>query len=413
MASVTLRNWAGNVAFSTDRLHRPRTVDELQHLVASTARVRALGTGHSFNRIADTTGDLVSLRDLETPTTIDPDARSVTVGGGVRYGELTSELQEHGWALHNLGSLPHISIAGACATGTHGSGETNRCLAAAANAIEFVSGTGELVRLDRSDDTFPGAVLALGALGMVTALTLDIEESYEIRQDVWLDAPLATVIDRLDEIMGAGYSVSVFTHWSRPDVVDQIWVKSRTDRPLADGRAWGARAADAAQHPIIGQDAATATQQLGVPGPWNARLPHFRLEFTPSNGDEQQSEYLLPREHGPAALRALRQLDLQAALQVCEVRTVAADELWLSPCHGRDTLGLHFTWVDDDALVQDAVAALETALDPFDARPHWGKVFHAGPGRHYPRLADFRRLIDSYDPQRRFGNDFLERFVYQ
>jgi xylitol oxidase len=407
-----LRNWAGNVVFSTDRLHRPRTTEELQELVARTPRLHALGTGHSFNRIADTTGDLVSLSDLDVPVAIDELAGTVDVGAGTRYGELTTELQEHGWALHNLGSLPHISVGGACATGTHGSGDTNRCLAAAATGVEFVTGSGELVRIGREDDSFPGTVLALGALGIVTRLTLAIEPSFEVRQDVWLDAPLATVVERLHEVMASGYSVSMFTEWHRPDVIDQIWVKSRTDRPLADGRNWGAHPADAAQHPIAGQDAATATQQLGEPGPWNARLPHFRLEFTPSNGDEQQSEFLLPREHGPAALLALRSLDLRAALQVCEVRTVAADDLWLSPCHGRDTLGLHFTWVDDDALVSSAVDLLEDAWAPFDARPHWGKVFHVDPRPHYPQLPTFRALIDRYDPERRFGNDFLDRWVY-
>ena len=407
-----LRNWAGNITFGTDRLHTPRTVDELQHLVATTGRVRALGTGHSFNRIADSTADLVSVRELDVPIVIDAGNRTVEVGGGTRYGELSGELQRHGWALHNLGSLPHISVAGACATGTHGSGEANRCLAAAAVAVEFVRGDGELVRVDKTDESFGGCVLALGALGIVTRLTLAIEPSYEMRQDVQLDVPLATATDRLFEILGAGYSVSMFTTWARPDVIDQIWVKSRTDRPLVDGRSWGGRAAQAAQHPIIGQDGATATQQLGVPGPWNERLPHFRMEFTPSNGDEQQSEYLLPREHGPAALQALRGLDLSAALQVCEVRAIAADELWLSPCHGRDTVALHFTWFDDDALVQPAVAALEEALAPFDARPHWGKVFQADPRPHYPRLAEFAALCARYDPDRRFGNDFVERYVY-
>jgi xylitol oxidase len=410
---VTVRNWAGNVVFSTDRVHRPHTVDELQQLVATTPRIHALGTGHSFNRIADTTGDLVNLRDLDVAIEIDEAAHTVVVGGGVRYGELTTELQAQGWALHNLGSLPHISVAGACATGTHGSGNANGSLATAAVGVEFVQADGELVRLDRGDERFAGAVLALGALGIVTRVTLAIEPSYELRQDVWLDAPLASVTENLGAIMAAGYSVSLFTTWSRRDVIDKVWVKTRAGSPVADGREWGAYRAESPQHPISGADESAATQQLGVPGPWNARLPHFRLEFTPSNGDEQQTEFLLPREHGPAALMAVRELDLQAATQVCEVRTVAADDLWLSPCHGRDTIAVHFTWVDDDTLVQPAVAALEAALEPFDARPHWGKVFGANPAHQYPQLDEFRRLATSYDPQRRFGNDFLERFIYQ
>jgi xylitol oxidase len=411
---VQLRNWAGNITFATDRLHTPRTVDELQQLVASTDRIRALGTGHSFNRIADTTGDLVSLRDLGARIEVDDEARTVTAPAGARYGEVSSVLQQQGLALHNLGSLPHISVAGACATGTHGSGVGNRCLAAAATAVEFVRADGELVHVDRSDPDFAGSVLALGALGIVTRIALAVEPTYDVRQDVFLDAPVPTVLDHLDEIMASGYSVSLFTDWADRRVIDKIWVKSRgAEAPDAGG--WDARPAETPQHPITGQDPAAATQQLGQPGPWAARLPHFRLEFTPSSGDEQQSEYLVAHEHGADAVRAVHDLDLAGVVQVVEFRTIAADELWLSPCHDRATFGLHFTWVDDDVAVHAAVAALERALAPFDARPHWGKVFLAEPSSvraHYPRLADFQALAARHDPNRKFGNDFLERFVY-
>ncbi len=409
---MTLHNWAGNIVFSTDQVHRPRTVAELQDLVAGSEHIHALGTRHSFNRIADTAGVLVSVADLDAPITIDDERRTVTVGGGTRYGELATALQSAGWALHNLGSLPHISVAGACATGTHGSGDGNGCLATAVDAVEFVRGDGELVTLDAGDPGFPGAVVALGALGIVTRLTLRIEPSYRIRQDVWLDAPTGTVLAELDAILSAGYSVSLFSSSTRAGTVDQIWVKSRTDRAPADGRAWGARPADVAVHPIHGQDAATATQQLGLAGPWHERLPHFRLAFTPSAGDEQQSEYLVPRRHGAAAIEAVRSLDLSAALQVSEIRSVAADGLWLSPFRERDTVALHFTWIDDDARVLAAVAAVEAALEPFDARPHWGKVFRADPSPHYPLLAAFRDLLARFDPDRRFGNEFLERWIY-
>jgi xylitol oxidase len=409
---MSLHNWAGNIAFSTDRLHRPTTVEELQHLVAGTPRIRALGTGHSFNRIADTAADLVTVADLPAHCLIDGAARTVELSAGMRYGELGGHLQAHGWALHNLGSLPHISVAGACATGTHGSGVGNACLAAAAVAIDFVRGDGELVRVARGDATFPGAVLALGALGIVTRITLAIEPTYDVRQHVWLDAPLDRIADDLDAVLSAGYSVSLFTSWARPDVIDKVWIKSRADAPVADGHRWGARPADRPQHPISGMDPTAATEQLGSVGPWNARLPHFRLEFTPSTGEEQQSEYLVPRALGRDALMAVRKLDLQPALQVCEIRTVAADELWLSPFHGRESLGVHLTWVDDDALVQPLVAAVESALEPFDARPHWGKVFHADPREHYPRLSAFRELAATHDPERRFGNAFLEEHIY-
>jgi xylitol oxidase len=410
-----LRNWAGNVTYTATRLHRPRTVEELQHLVATTPRIRALGTRHSFSRVADTDGDLVTVADIDVPIGIDADARTVEVGAGIRYGELAPVLDDAGWALPNLGSLPHISVAGACATGTHGSGDTLRCLATGAVAAQYVRADGELVTVTRDDPEFGGSVLALGALGVLTRLTLELVPAFELRQDVWLDAPLDTVLERFDEITSSGYSVSAFLSYDRPGIVDQLWVKSRPDREPVDGRAWGARAAEAAVHPVAGADTAAATEQLGVPGRWHARLPHFRLEYMPSAGEEQQTEYLLPREHGPAALAALQALDLRAALQVSEIRTIAADDLWLSPTHDRDSVAVHFTWVDDDVLVQPAVAAVEAALAPFEPRPHWGKVFRTDPDTvraQYPKLPEFTALAARQDPEHRFGNAFLERFVY-
>lgn len=408
---MPVRNWAGNVTFAARELLRPRTVGELQELVAATPRIRALGTGHSFNRIADTDGTLVTVAGLDVETVIDERHRTVEVGAGTRFAELAADLHAAGWALPNLGSLPHISLAGACATGTHGSGDTNRCLAAGAVGVEFVRGDGELVRLDRDDPDFGGCVLALGALGVVTRLVLEIEPAFQMRQDVWLDTPLHAVLDRFEQIMAAGYSVSLFSDWTRGEVVDSIWVKQRVGAPVADGRSWGGRPADRDVHPIRGADPAPATAQLGVAGAWHARLPHFRAGFVPSAGHEQQSEYLLAREHGPAAIAAVRELPIGPAVQVCEIRTVAADQLWLSPCHGRDTVGVHLTWVDDDALVQPAVAAVEAALARYSPRPHWGKVYGLPAGEiapHYPRLADFAGLVARYDPAGRFGNAFLD-----
>jgi xylitol oxidase len=412
---VALRNWAGNITFSTDRLHTPRSVEELQNVVASVEHIRALGTGHSFNRVADTSGELVSVRDLAVPLLeVDEPAHTVTVPAGARYGEVAVALQARGLALPNLGSLPHISVAGACATGTHGSGNGNRCLAAQVVAIEFVRADGELVRASRSDAAFDGSVLALGALGIATRVSLAVEPTYDLRQDVWLDAPLEAVVDDLDTVMSAGYSVSLFSDPGRPDVINRIWIKTR-DLPAVDGRRWGARPAAQPQHPTTGEDPGAATQQLGVVGPWLERLPHFRLGFMPSSGDEQQSEYLVAREHGPDAIRAVQAIDLTGALRVAEFRTVAADDLWLSPCGGRDTLALHFTWIDDDAAARAAATAVEQALAPYDPRPHWGKVFLAEPTAvraHYPRLPEFRELAAQHDPNRKFGNDFLERYVY-
>lgn len=414
-----IRNWAGNVTFTPSELVRPGEVAELQELVARSRKVRVLGSGHSFNRIADTDGVLVSVRDLAGAAQLDAATGEVTVPGGATYAQLGTFLQDHGRALHNTGSLPHISVAGACATGTHGSGVGNKILPAAVTAVELVRADGELVRLSRADDpdVFGGAVLALGALGVVVRLTLETEPTYDVRQDLWQDVPFERLLADVEDVMAAGYSVSVFTDWSRPDVVDKVWVKSRVtdfrDRP----DDWlGGRRATAPQHPIVTEDPVGATEQLGVPGPWNARLPHFRIEFTPSSGEEIQSEYMVERRYLADAVAAVRGLAdrMPGVLQVFELRTMAADDLWLSPSYDRDTVGLHFTWVDDMELVRPVLGALEAAIAGFAPRPHWGKAFTAPDDvvrACYERLPDFAALVHRLDPEGTFGNAFTDRFV--
>jgi xylitol oxidase len=210
--------------------------------------------------------------------------------------------------------------------------------------------------------------------------------------------------------------VSVFTRWG--DRVDQVWVKSRvTDAPatLRD-ELLGAIPATLERHPILGLDPVNCTPPLGTPGPWSERLPHFRMGFTPSNGDEIQSEYLLPRRHAVAAIRALRDLagTIRPVLQVSELRTIAADSLWMSPQHGQATLGIHFTWKLDQDAVERALVDVEAALAPFGARPHWGKLFlaeAAAVGPLYERLDDFARLVERLDPRGAFRNDWLDAHV--
>ncbi|MFG2575155.1 FAD-binding protein [Streptomyces sp. NPDC048481] len=405
----TVTNWAGNIVFTAREVRRPRSLDELRTLVAGSARVRVLGSGHSFNEIAEPGADgvLLSLDGLTGGIDVDTAARTVRVGGGVRYAELARRVHEHGLALANMASLPHISVAGSVATGTHGSGVGNGPLASSVREVEIVTADGSTVVVGRGDRRFEGAVTSLGALGVVTALTLDLEPAYEVEQHVFTELPL----DGLDfeAVAGAAYSVSLFTDWGAPGF-RQVWVKRRSDEPFG-GFPWAEPAVEAL-HPVPGMPAVNCTAQFGEPGPWHERLPHFRAEFTPSSGNELQSEYLLPRAHALQALRALDGIRRTVApvLQICEVRTVAADGQWLSPSYGRDTVALHFTWIEDTAAVLPVVRAVEAALEPFEPRPHWGKVFETPAGAvrgRYPRIDDFTALARVLDPAGKFSNAFV------
>ncbi|GAA0386717.1 alditol oxidase [Microbispora corallina] len=411
-------NWAGNVTFRADRVERPSSLDELRALVARSAKVRVLGSGHSFNRIADSPGALVSLDGLPPDVEIDSASATVRVAAAVRYGDLGRRLHDKGFALPNLASLPHISVAGSVATGTHGSGDANGGLATSVSAVEMVTAGGDLVTLSRDGDPgrFPGAVVALGALGAVVGLTLDLLPAFEVRQRVYEGLPAEALDDHFGDLVSAAYSVSLFTDW-RSSRINQVWVKERAgEAGEAPADLFGALPADGPRHPVPGMGADHCTAQMGVPGPWFERLPHFRPDFTPSSGEELQAEYMVPRSRAVEAFHALDGIrDLIApVLQISEIRTVAADDLWLSPSQGRDTVAFHFTWIKDTDAVLPVLGAIEERLAPFDARPHWGKLFTLPPAvlrSRYERLGDFRKLARHYDPDGVFTNEYVERYV--
>lgn len=414
-------NWAGNYTYRAAQIHRPRRVEQVQERVVHSDRVKALGTRHSFNDIADSPGELISLERFDKITALDREHRTVTVQAGVRYGQLARWLHREGFALHNLASLPHISVAGACATATHGSGDRHGNLATAVSAMEMVTGSGELVTISREHESkeMDGAVVGLGGLGVVTSLTLDISPTFEMRQDVYQNLPLARLEDHFEDLFASAYSVSLFTDW-REAVFNQVWLK----RHVPDGaaldlapRLFGATSAATHLHPIATLSAENCTEQMGVCGPWLERLPHFRMDFTPSSGEELQSEYLIPRRHAVAALGAIYRLRDQVAplLQISEIRTIAADNLWMSPCYEQASVGIHFTWKKDWERVQNLLPILEQELASFDARPHWAKLFRMEPAQLrtlYGKLPDFRQLLRRYDPQGKFRNAFLDRYIY-
>ena len=414
-------NWAGNYKYGAARLHYPERVEQVQELVKHSGKVKVLGSRHSFNTIADTTGDLISLDRLERVLELDRERHTVTIDGGMRYGLLCRELHRAGYALHNLASLPHISVAGACATATHGSGDSSGNLGVVVSAMEVVTADGSVVMLSRAQDTddLNGAIVGLGGLGVITKLTLDLIPAFEMRQDVYENLDLAQLEEHFEAIMSSAYSVSLFTDW-QSERIAQVWLKSL----ISEGEPFdwqpeffGATPAPTHRHPIAGISAEACTEQMGIPGPWYARLPHFRMEFTPSSGEELQSEYLVPRRHAVAAIHAISRLRERVAplLQVSEIRTIAADELWMSPCFRQACIGIHFTWRKDWDAVSQLLPLVERELEPLGARPHWGKLFTMPAARVqslYPKLPDFQRLLRSSDPQGKFRNQFLETYIF-
>ena len=376
--------------------------------------MHVLGSRHSFNDIADSS-ELISLENLPADVVVDHEAQSVSFGGGVKYGNLVKTLNDEGVALHTLASLPHISVAGAVATATHGSGVTCGNLGTAVAGLEIITSSGEIIKASRGDPDFDGLVVGLGALGAVTRITLDVQPAYEVKQRVFEGLSWKALYDHFDEITSCGYSVSIFTRWGETN--DQVWVKSRTDEPdRVEGDLFGAVAATVDRHPIVELDPTPCTPQLGRPGLWSDRLPHFRMSYTPSSGEEIQSEYLFPRRHAIGAIEAMRALadGIRPILQVCEIRRVAADRLWMSMNYEEDSVGIHITWKREPDAVQEMVAQIEEALTPFEARPHWGKVFHADAAAIaplYKRHSDFVRLVERLDPRGAFRNAWLKARV--
>jgi xylitol oxidase len=417
-----LKNWAGNFEYSAVRIHHPKTLDEIQDLVRRAEKIRTLGSRHSFNRIADSARhDLISLEQFSPHISVDKETLTVTVEGGCRYGELSQYLHGEGFALHNLASLPHISVAGACTTATHGSGVKNGNLATAVSAMELVTADGEVVSVSREKDgdTFNGMVVGLGGFGVVIKISLDIQPTFDVQQDIYESLPLRELETHFDEIMASGYSVSLFTDW-KTETINQVWVKRR----LMDGKKlevesnlFGASPAARRMHPIAKISSENCTEQMGIPGAWHERLPHFRMDHTPSSGEELQTEYFVARENAFEALLALNGIREHIAplLMISEVRTIAADNLWMSMCHKQDSVALHFTWKMDQPAVIQLLPMIEAQLGPFDARPHWGKLFMVSPMQlemRYERMQDFRKLLTQYDPQGKFRNAFLDFNIF-
>jgi len=410
-------NWAGNVQYGASHVIYPRSLEELQDAVATSELIRPLGSRHSFSTVADSEGILVSLANLPKTVEVDATAQTARVAAGMTYGEVAIELHRQGWALHNLASLGHIAVGGACATATHGSGDRNKCLSAAVRAMSVVDSQGEMADVEANvdGDRFAATQAGLGGVGFVVTASLAVEPTYDVAQRVYLNLPFATFAANYEEILSSAYSVSLFTDY-RATRFTQVWRKQRV--LLGEPLAWpavffGAEGVDDSVHPVPGMSPDATTRQGGAVGPWHERLPHFRLDHTPSSGEEIQSEYLVAREHAAAVLEALAAIApaIAPVLLVSEVRSIAADDVWLSPAFGRDTVAFHFTWRRDPPAVLEALAEIERQIRPYDARPHWGKVHRFSPEQlfqAYPRLAAYQDERRRLDPSGVFSNAFLD-----
>jgi len=419
-AATPRTNWAGNYTFHTDHLHQPKTVEEVQQVVKSCAKLRALGARHSFNGIADSTENQISLKQINQ-VELDAKSRTVTVGAGVTYGQLAPYINSRGFAVHNLASLPHVSVVGACATATHGSGSKNGNLSTEVSAIEFVTADGNIRHLSRAKDgdQFLGAVVNLGALGIVTRITVDVQPTFQVAQSVYENLSMSQLEHHLDEIFLSGYSVSLFTDWQNHRIT-QVWIKRRLGPGVSTTfppEFFGAKLATKKLHPLAGHSAENCTEQQGIPGPWYERLPHFRMNFTPSSGAELQTEYFVPRDHAYQAILAVEQLrdHITPHLFITELRTIAADNLWMSMAYQRPSMAIHFTWKPEWPEVKQVLPMIEEKLAPFSARPHWAKLSTIPPAtiQHlYPKMPAYQALLKQYDPQGKFRNDFIDTNIY-
>lgn len=419
MKNEHLSNWAGNLQYSTNNVYYPKTVEEVQEVVKRCNKVKALGSKHSFNTIANSKDNFISLSNLNKVVSLDKANNTITIESGTRYGDFAPYLDQHGYALENLASLPHITVAGATATGTHGSGVTHGNLSSQVAAIEFVNAKGDVINLSKKDgDKFYGAIVNLGAVGIVTKATLNVIPTFKMKQVVYMNMPMSALKDHFADVESKGYSVSLFTTWANKNI-NEVWVKSvanDNDSP-APHELFGATLATKNMHPVQEQSAENTTDQMGVPGTWYERMPHFKMGFKPSTGKELQAEFFVPIEHAYDAIMAVETLNekITPHLFITEIRTIKADDLWMSPCYKQTAVAIHFTFKQETDAVMQLLPLIEQQLMPFNVKPHWAKLFTLDPKilqSRYQKLADFKQLVAEYDPEGKFRNDFLEKNLY-
>ncbi len=413
-----IKNWARNLEFSAGEFLEINSISQLQEVINNSDKVKVLGTGHSFSPIADTSGSLISIKKLDPEIHIDSKMQTVSVSAGTSYAQLARYLEANGWALENLASLGEITVAGAIMTGTHGSGSSNTVLSNAVVEIEMILASGEKLLLNQQNlEEFNGFIVSFGALAVFTRLKLKIVKSFSIKQIVYENITSKSVSEYFDEIFDNAYSVSYFNSWAK-NSTGQIWMKFLSDKDTSTlpKNAFGGNLAVANQHPVKVNDPSTCTEQMGAPGKWLYRLPHFKLDSSPASGDEVQTEYLVDRKYVKEYIEELSLIGDEIADKVyaTEIRTIKADNLWLSGAYERPTVGFHFTW-KKSADIETFLPKIEQILGQNGGRPHWGKLFSTNKNQlitRYPKFSNFQQLLKKYDPDGKFRNQFIDRYFY-
>jgi alditol oxidase len=420
VSCVTVSNWSKNQSFKFRKIFYPTSTDEIVSIVKSAKKVKVIGTAHSFNTSAaaddgyEEETDLICLSNLCVNPILDEEKKTITVSAGSKFGEIFHwiSINAPNFALHNSASLPHISVGGAIATATHGSGVKHGNLSSAVVSLELIKANGEIMNISRETkgSEFDGYIVHLGCLGVVTRVTLSLVSAFNIRQDCFVCLDFDIALQNIDEILSSGYSVSLFTTWSNR-LFEQVWRKSTPDTVFETETFFGSKKAITKIHPCD-QSPECCTEQLGQVGPSYERLPHFKFEFQPSVGDELQSEFFIARADAAAALEAIMSLSkvISPLLFITEVRSIASDKLWMSTAYDRESVAIHFTWKPLWNEVQKVLPMIEIALEKFSARPHWGKLFsHKAEtiSLIYPKINDFAALREQLDPEAKFVNKFL------
>uniref|UniRef100_A0A915D0Y3 FAD-binding PCMH-type domain-containing protein n=1 Tax=Ditylenchus dipsaci TaxID=166011 RepID=A0A915D0Y3_9BILA len=420
-----LLNWGGNFNFSTQDIKYPTTTAGVQQLVKECkGKIRPVGTRHSFSEIANTNDTLICLVHMNLILSVDPSVPSVTVQAGITYTDLIPFLQSIGLAIPMMASLGEISIAGAINTAVHGSGAGIGNLATQVLGLQMVLADGSVVQYSKgqNDTELAAATVGLGALGIVTQVTLQAQPTYNLAINVFENMDMSVLDTQLYNITHSGYAINMWSTFGTPGVLDQVWITTKVDSNGVNAygnvsQLYGAPAATAQSSPIAALPPTYVVPQMGIVGPYYERLTDYDLGLSGQEGQQTQSEYYVDFDDFVPALKALQTLsaEINAVVYVALFRITEKDELWMSPQYKKTTMAIHFSWQPKLDQVMALLPKIEAALAPFNPIPHWGKLYTLKPEQYLPLLPkypEWREQVELHDPTHKFRNKWLEENIF-